>query len=298
MPAFAETQDRPRVLILGATGMLGHRLMRESAGRFQTIATVRSAEVPDSVSAHLSPDNVVTSVAVGDEQALERAFATAEPDAVVNCIGMVKQRPEANDAAALIAANSLFPHQVEAACARHAARLVQVSTDCVFSGSRGGYSEEDRPDPIDLYGRSKLAGEPEGAPTLTLRTSMIGRELDRASGLLEWFLSQEGQVSGFPNAIFSGPTTPVLSRLICDLIATQPQLRGLIHVAAEPISKLALLELVRDRFGLPTQIEPDPSVRIDRSLKYERLREATGWQAPAWEGMISELAEESSNADR
>ena len=144
---------------------------------------------------------------------------------VVNCIGLVKQRPEAADAAALVQANALFPQQLHAACAQRGARLIQISTDCVFAGDRGGYTEADRPDPADLYGRSKLAGEPEGEGVLTLRTSMLGRELDRASGLLEWFLSVRGEAGGYPLAVFTGPTTPVLARLIGDLIERHPGAR-------------------------------------------------------------------------
>jgi dTDP-4-dehydrorhamnose reductase len=292
------TPDRKRVLVLGATGMLGHRLWAEVAERFEAAATVRGSSIPGSAAGVLDPARTLCSISVSDPQSLDRALAEFRPDAVVNCIGMVKQRPEADDPVALMEANSLFPYRAEAACARHGARLIQISTDCVFSGRRGSYAEDDVPDPIDLYGRSKLAGEPEGAETLVLRTSMIGRELDRASGLLEWFLAQDGKVSGFPNAIFSGPTTPVLSRLICDLIEGDGLRAGRFHVGADRISKFELLGLVRDAFGLTTEIEPDPAVRIDRSLDASLLRDAAGWHPPAWPEMIQELAKENGDADR
>ena len=164
----------------------------------------------------------------------------------------------------------------------------------MFAGDRGGYTEADRPDPGDLYGRSKLAGEPEGEGALTLRTSMLGRELDRASGLLEWFLSVRGETGGYPLAVFTGPTTPVLARLIGDLIDRHPELDGIWHVGAEPISKFDLLTLVRDAFGLDVKLVPDPSVEVDRSLDSSRLRAATGWEPPGWYEMVEELA----SADR
>ena len=285
---------RPRVLVLGGTGMLGHVLWGECSERFDALATVRSDEIPERAAGVLDPDRTLTGVRIEDEAAVAVALDRAAPDAVVNCIGLVKQRPEAADAAALVRANALFPHELAAACERRGAHLVHVSTDCVFAGDRGGYAEDDRPDPADLYGRSKLAGEPEGEGVLTLRTSMLGRELDRSSGLLEWFLGVRGEAGGYPRAVFSGPTTPVLARLIGDLIERHPELDGIWHVGAEPISKFDLLTLVRDAFGLEVELVPDPSVEIDRSLDSSRLRAATGWEAPGWYEMVEELA----NADR
>jgi dTDP-4-dehydrorhamnose reductase len=276
------------VLILGGTGMLGHSLWAHCAPRFDAIATVREPEVPPAAAGVLDPQRTITRVSVADFNSVAAAIEQAKPDVVVNCIGLVKQRPEAGDVAELMQANAVFPHQLAAA----GPRLIHISTDCVFSGDRGGYTESDRTDPIDLYGRSKLAGEPTGDGVLTLRTSMLGRELERHSGLLEWFLAAGDRVAGYSNAIFSGPTTPVVCRLIGDLIERGGELDGIWHVGAEPISKLALLELVRDRFGLDTEIEPDPGVRVDRSLDASRLREAFDWNPPAWEEMIEELAEE------
>lgn len=282
---------RPRVLVLGGTGMLGHVLWGECARRFDALATVRDDAVPDRAAGALDPERTLAGVRIEDEGSVAEALDRAAPDAVVNCIGLVKQRAEADDAAALVRANSLFPHQLAVACARRGARLIHVSTDCVFAGDRGGYAEDDRPDPSDLYGRSKLAGEPSGDRVLTLRTSMLGRELGRASGLLEWFCSVRGEASGYPRAVFSGPTTPVLARLIGDLIERHPQLEGIWHVGAEPISKFDLLTLVREAFGLEVRLVPDPSVEVDRSLDGSRLRAATGWEPPGWYEMVEELAD-------
>jgi dTDP-4-dehydrorhamnose reductase len=282
-------EARRRVLVLGGTGMLGHVLWSECSGRFDASATVRSGAIPERAEGVLDPDRTLTGVRIEDEGSVAAALDRAAPEVVVNCIGLVKQRPEAADAAALVRANALFPQELRAACERRGARLIQISTDCVFAGDRGGYTEDDRPDPADLYGRSKLAGEPCGERVLTLRTSMVGRELDRVSGLLEWFLSVRGEASGYPRAIFTGPTTPVLARLICDLIERHPELDGTWHVGAAPISKLDLLTLVRDEFELEVELVPDPSVEVDRSLDSSRLRAATGWEPPSWNEMIAEL---------
>ena len=274
--------------------MLGHVLWRECSARFDASATVRDASLDGPFAGALDPDRTLTGVTVEDLGSVERALAHSDATVAVNCIGLVKQRPEATDAAEEIRINALFPHQLATACAAQGVRLIHISTDCVFSGQQGDYGEADPPDPVDLYGRSKLLGEPQGPGVLTLRTSMIGPELGRAQGLLEWLLSQVGEVRGFTRARFSGPTTPVLARLVADLIERHPELDGTWHVAAEPISKHDLLVRLRDAFGLDLEVVPDPGVAVDRSLDASRLRAATGWVAPSWTEMVTELAEATS----
>jgi dTDP-4-dehydrorhamnose reductase len=205
----------------------------------------------------------------------------------------VKRHPEAPDPVACIGVNALFPHRLGAVCARHGVRLIQLSTDCVFSGRRGGYRECDPPDPEDLYGRSKLLGELDRPGCLTLRTSMIGRELGRQRGLLEWFLAQRGgAVRGFRRAIFTGLTTPALSRILVRVIGEHPGLAGIWHVGSEPISKHDLLVGVRDGAGLDIRIAPDDTYACDRSLDSTRFRRATGITPPSWVEMLDELCAE------
>jgi dTDP-4-dehydrorhamnose reductase len=254
-----------------------------------TFATVRSAAPDD--------ESVVGGVRAEDPESVVRAIEAAAPSVAINCIGVVKQSQVAADAVRLVRANSLFPHQLAAACRERGVRLIHVSTDCVFSGRRGGYTEDDLPDPTDLYGRSKLAGEVAGPGAVTLRSSMIGRELRTRNGLLEWLLSRPAgsSVPGYANAIFSGPTAPELARAIVSVAAEAPELEGTFHVAAEPISKYELLLKLRDAFGLALEVERSPEPVIDRSLDSARFRSATGWEAPDWDSMVAELA---SSADR
>jgi dTDP-4-dehydrorhamnose reductase len=277
------------VLVLGGSGMLGHELWRTCAERFDAYATVRSDEPSGPVTEVLDAGRILAGVRAEEPRTIARALDETQADAVVNCIGIVKQAVD--DAEPAIRVNALFPHQLAAACRERGARLIHISTDCVFSGERGGYAESDLPDPVDTYGRSKLLGEPAMPRALTIRTSMIGRELATSHGLLEWFLAQSGgSVRGFTAAVFSGPTTPVLSRAIADLIERHPERQGLWHVSAEPIAKHDLLLQLRDTFELDVEIEPDDSVVIDRSLDSSRFREATGWEPPSWPEMVAELA--------
>jgi len=277
------------VLVLGGSGMLGHELWRTCAERFDAYATLRSDEPSGPVTEVLDPERIVPGVRADEPRTIARALDETRPDAVVNCIGIVKQAVE--DPEPAIRINALFPHRLAAACRERDVRLIHVSTDCVFSGKTGGYVESDLPDPVDTYGRSKLLGEPATPGALTIRTSMIGRELATSHGLLEWFLGQRGgSVRGFTRAVFSGPTTPVLSRAIADIVERHEALDGLWHLSAEPIAKHDLLVQLRDAFELDVEIAPDDSVVIDRSLDSSRLREATGFLAPSWPEMVAELA--------
>ena len=214
------------------------------------------------------------------------------PDAVLNAIGLVKQLPEGQSPESAIRLNALLPHQIAEACARRRIRLVHVSTDCVFSGALpepARYSEDDLPDARDIYGRSKLLGEVVDPPGLTLRTSIIGRELERASGLLEWFAARSGeQVHGFRRARFSGLTTIELSRLVGRVLREHPELTGLWHVAAEPIDKHALLLKLRDVLRVDCEIVARDKPVLNRALDGSRFERATGYRPPTWNEMLEE----------
>lgn len=274
-----------RVLVLGGSGMLGHKLVQVLGTGAETWATVRGARVPPPLHAA----RTITGVTVEDPASIARALDTSGASVVVNAIGLVKQLDA--DPATVVRANALFPHELAALCAARDLRLVHISTDCVFSGLQGGYTEDDVPDATDRYGRSKLLGEVAGPGCLTLRTSIVGRELHGAHGLLEWFLAQRGgTVRGFTRAVFSGLTTAALAALVGELVAAHPDLDGVWHASAAPIDKDALLHLVRDALEVPVTIEPDDTFVLDRSLDSTRLRAATGWSPPSWPAMIAGLA--------
>lgn len=270
-----------RVLVLGADGMLGHRMARVLAETDAVLGSVRSA--PPAAWARLCPG---VELAVGEEvQALLDRFA---PDAVVNCVGLVKQRP--GDEALFEEVNARLPHRLAGLCAP--ARFVHFSTDCVFSGRRGGYRIEDPPDATDAYGRSKLAGEVDLPHALTLRTSLIGWELKNRHGLLEWFAGNRGRtVKGFRRAVFSGLSTETAARLVAAVLHRHPDLRGVWHVAADPVDKFTLLSDLRDALGwTDTRLTPDDEFVCDRSLDGTPFRAATGWTAPSWRETVHGLA--------
>ncbi len=274
-------------LVLGASGMLGNACLK-ALGRPGDVVrgTVRSAssirQLPETLQAGL-----LSGVDAGDFDSVTRAIEVVRPDVVVNCIGMVKQLAESKDPLVALPLNALFPHRLQRLCAVADARLVHVSTDCVFSGDRGMYLESDRPDADDLYGVSKRLGEVDAANAVTLRTSIIGHELRGARSLIDWFLVQEGPIDGFTRAVFSGVPTVELARIIRDFVVPNPQLRGLYHVSAEPIDKHTLLTLVAREYGRQTVVNPSERLVIDRSLNSDRFRAMTGYAPPTWPDLIA-----------
>lgn len=279
-----------RILVLGASGMLGNAMIRVMGQdeRHEIFGSARSTWVKKYFYTELA-DRIVTGIDVENADTMARLFAEIRPEVVVNCVGLVKQLAEANDPLSALPINAILPHRLARLCELVQARLVHISTDCVFSGRKGGYTEIDEPDAQDLYGRSKLLGEVDYPHAVTLRTSIIGHELNSAHGLIGWFLAQEVGVKGYTKAIFSGLPTCELARVIREFVLPKPELHGLYHVAAEPISKHELLQLVNQEYGKGLQIEPDDQLKIDRSLNAQRFREATGYKAPTWPQLIAQM---------
>lgn len=270
--------------------MVGHKLWQRLQREFQTYATIRGGSSRLQALKISDAGRLICHVNTCDFDSVVNAVRTVRPDVVINCIGVVKQCAESQDPVTAIGVNALFPHRLARLAGAAGARFITLSTDCVFSGKRGAYSELDTPDATDLYGRSKLLGEVQGEGCLTLRTSVIGRQLENNYGLIEWFLSQEGKtIKGFTKAIFSGLTTHALAEIIAEIIENHGSLHGVWHMASEPISKYALLNLVRDAINLSVDIIPDDTFVCDRSLDGSRLHAKTGIAAPSWPVMIERL---------
>ena len=286
------TDSKPTtVLVLGATGMLGNAMLRlfSASQGFTAEGSVRSTAGVRLLAETLRA-SIHTGVDVENPDALTGLFSRVRPQVVVNCIGLVKQMAEADDPLAALPINAMLPHRLSRLCGLVGARLVHISTDCVFAGTRGGYTEIDTPDAQDVYGRSKLLGEVTGdAHAITLRTSIIGHELASAHGLVGWFLAQTHPVRGYARAVFSGFPTVELAHIVRDHVLPRPDLHGLYQVSAAPIDKLALLRLVATQYGRVTAIEPDDRVVIDRSLDSTRFRGATGYVPPDWPELVRRM---------
>jgi dTDP-4-dehydrorhamnose reductase len=276
-----------KILVIGATGLIGSAMLRVLSERsaWQVFGTVRS----DKAKKLFLPDiatRLIFNVDVEQHDSLICAINKIRPDVVINCAGLTKHKSEADDPLRAIPLNSLMPHRLAGICKLLGARLIHVSTDCVFSGDKGNYTEDDYSDARDIYGKSKALGDLTYPNTVTLRTSTIGHELETRYGLLEWFLLQERSCKGFSRAIFSGLPTVVFAELVRDIVIPKAELSGLYHVAAQPISKFDLLTLIASVYDKQIEITPDKTLVIDRSLNSERFRAATGYIAPNWPTLI------------
>ena len=279
-----------KVLILGSTGMLGNAMFRFLSAESGLIAygTARNENSRRYFPHNLS-SQIIVGVDVENHDSLVKLFASVLPDVVINCVGLVKQLAESNDPLLAVPINTLLPHRLAALCQIAGARLVHISTDCVFSGAKGNYLESDFPDAHDLYGRSKLLGEIDFLHAITLRTSIIGHELSGTRSLVEWFLAQQGSVEGFKRAVFSGLPTVELAGVIRDFVLPRPDLHGLYHVAAKPISKFDLLKLIARTYGKPIEIVPSDGLVVDRSLNAERFGRETGYVPPEWPVLVKRM---------
>lgn len=285
-----------RVLVLGGDGMLGHRLLKDLAPHHDVKVTLRRSRLEYERFGLFTAENSFDEVEVRDHQRLAEVFAATAPDVVINAVGIVKQHRAANEIVESLEVNALLPHRLASLCDIADARLIHISTDCVFAGDRGNYAEDSIADALDIYGRTKHLGEVSGPGCLTIRTSMIGLELHRKLSLVEWYLAQTGKIRGFKNAIFTGLTTAEIGRVLKLLIKDYPQLSGVYHVAAQPISKYDLLKRLTELAGRKdVVVEPDTEFHCDRSLIGERFSTATGYKAPDWDTMLTELAGEIRN---
>jgi len=286
-----------KVMVLGGAGMLGHKMFQTLRERFAgTFCTVWEdmRKAPFNRVELLQGNDVITGVDVTAFQALEAVLSAFRPEYVVNCVGVIKQRAEAVSPIPSITINSLLPHKLAQMAARWGGRVIHFSTDCVFNGKRGSYTEEDLSDAEDLYGKSKFLGEVAGANALTLRTSIIGRELTEHRSLLDWFLAQNHKtVRGYRRVIYSGVTTNYIAELVASIIREHPGLNGLYQTTSEPVSKYDLLRLLREAYQLDVRIEPDDAETSDRSMRCDRLREAIAYQCPPWPVLARQLAEDS-----
>lgn len=282
------------ILVLGGTGMLGHKMFPQLRKRFpETYCTIRGS-IRDAALEHIElfqAGNVCEGVDAADYASLERLLRERQPKVIVNCVGVVKQRREAQKALHSVRVNALLPHQLAETCSAWGGRLIHISTDCVFSGRRGGYRETDVTDAEDLYGRTKALGETVAENALTLRTSIIGRELFHFQSLLEWFVAQDHtRVLGYQRAMYSGTTTSELAAVVGDIIKDHPRLTGLYQVTGPTVSKCELLSLLRDAYALDVEIIPDNEFFCDRSMNGEKFCAATSYVSPGWPQLAKELA--------
>ncbi len=280
-----------KVLILGGSGMLGHKMYEVLAEDFDTWVTFRQEPITFYRYGIFDRNKIIYPVDAFNLASVKDAIEKVKPDVVINCIGIIKQIKEAKEPLISIEINSLFPHRLYKYCSAMGIEVIHISTDCVFSGKKGMYKEGNFSDAEDLYGRTKYLGEIQGKGALTVRTSIIGRELKTTNGLLEWLFSQEGRtIKGYKNVIFAGYTAIGFAKIIARCIKEFTFLEGIYHIASNPISKFDLLMKFKRALNLNIEIEPSEAERIDRSLDNTKFVQATHYQVPNWDELVEEFA--------
>jgi dTDP-4-dehydrorhamnose reductase len=280
-----------KILVLGGSGMLGHKLVQVWKDKFDVWTTLRGNFDNYKNLNTFEKDKTFENISAENHEDIEKIINDIKPEVIVNAIGVIKQLPTANDIIKTLTINSIFPHRLSEIAGKVNARLICISTDCVFGGEKGNYNEKDVPDAYDLYGKSKNLGEVTARNCLTIRTSIIGREIKTSHSLVEWFLSNQGKkIKGYKEAVFSGFPTIILADILADLIVNHKNLNGLYHVSSEAINKLELLELIKKEYQVRVEIEPSSDLKIDRSLDSTKFRKATGFKPLSWGKMIKVMA--------
>ena len=282
------------ILVLGATGMLGHMLVRVLSKTHSVFGTISTPyDQNDNIDRLLPRSQCIDQVDVTDVSRVVSVIRKGQPDVVLNCVGLIKHKMDERRILDAILINSVFPHQLAEMCTEFGTRLIHFSTDCVFAGTPGMKRMTDIPDAVDVYGSTKRLGEVDYGTSLTLRTSFIGRQIFGGEELVEWAISQRGQtISGYQNAIYTGLTTRALSGVVAQVIDWCPDLVGLYQVASSPISKFDLLSELNARLRLGMTINRNTTFECDRTLDGSEFSKVTGIQVPSWESMLSELCED------
>lgn len=269
-----------KLLILGGNGMAGHMLADyfRRQGKHHVFHTTRDKN--DLGGLYVDADDIA---------GVEKLVEIVSPHCMINAMGVLNQFAE-RDRIGAYHVNGFLPHRLRRAADNIHARLIHISSDCVFEGTRGGYTEEDIPDGTSVYALTKSLGEVRAPGHLTIRTSIIGPEIRQGGiGLMEWFLAQKGRVSGYERVMWNGVTTLELAKVIDSLLDSD--LSGLIHLAhPEPVSKYRLLQMMQSAFRKEgVEIIPEQTPVQDRTLVCTRSDVTV--RLPSYPRMLTELAE-------
>lgn len=269
-----------KLLILGGNGMAGHMLVDyfRRQGKHNVFHTTRDKK--DLSGLYVDADDIA---------GVEKLVDIVSPHCIINAMGVLNQFAE-RDKIGAYHVNGFLPHRLRRVAESVHARFIHISTDCVFEGTRGGYTEDDKPDGTSVYAITKSLGEVYDPGHVTIRTSIIGPEIRSGGiGLMEWFLAQSGKVSGYSRVMWNGVTTLELAKAV-DALLDSP-VSGLIHLAhPEPLSKHELLKQIQIAFDKrDVEIVPEDMYVQDRTL--QSTRPDFSWEFPSYAAMLAELAE-------
>jgi len=278
----------PKVLILGSSGLIGSTLYKflRKKNDLVVFGTARNINMG-------SDTSLIGNV---DFLNIDNSFnfiSEIAPSIVINCVGITKHSMHYNKIGDVSFLNSMLPHFLSDLSNIFNFKLIHISSDCVFDGQRGNYSELDLPDSKDLYGKSKFLGELDGrSRNITIRTSTIGHENLTKYGLLEWFLNQHGSCNGFSKAFFSGLTTIELANILYKYFIFDDSVSGLYNLAGPKINKFDLLKIIARVYKKDIEIKEDQTFCIDRSLNASKFNNKFGYPVKEWDLMVREMKED------
>ncbi|CDG15874.1 dTDP-4-dehydrorhamnose reductase family protein [Xenorhabdus doucetiae] len=279
-----------KILIIGANGMLGGSLLRHfsSCENYEVLGSTRNENSAQKLKKQ-GFDNIIPGISLESTENIDKLISEFKPDFLFNCVGIIKQLDSSKNHIESIEINALLPHKLAKICTKNQTKLIHFSTDCVFSGKNGLYKETDIADASDLYGKSKLLGEVLYDGHITLRTSIIGHEIDTCHSLVDWFLYQNKAINGFSKAIFSGLPTCYVAEILEEYVLPNQSLAGLYHLSVDPINKYELLKLVNSIYNKNCNIYESKELVIDRSLDSSLFREKTGFIPEDWNSLIRKM---------
>lgn len=280
-----------RILILGGNGMIGHKIFQVISNKhLDTWVLFKKSFNDISFNEIFNKTNIIDNFDLSNFHKLSTLLNNLKPEVIINAVGITIRRGIDNIPSKSIQINSALPHFINEWVILNNKRLIHFSTDCVFSGDQGSYTENSIPDARDIYGKSKALGEVSSKNTLTLRGSMIGREIENKTELLEWVLSQRNkQLKAFSNVIYSGITTIRMAKLVLKIIEEFPQMHGIYNVSSECISKYDLIKLFVKEFNISIDIISDDSYISKKDLDSTKFYNELGIDKPNWNDLIIEL---------
>lgn len=280
---------KKKILILGIDGMIGHKIAQLLEQENNLFGTTRKTIGPKKLG--LKTSNLIKKDF--DKNQSLGFLDNLNPDIIINCIGITTRRINNDNISNLEFINSRLPHYLNEWTEKNDKRLIHFSTDCVYSGKSGMYTESDNPDAIDLYGKSKAIGEINNTKALTIRTSLIGREVYNHTELFEWlYKNKSGKVYGYENVYYSGLTTIRMSKILEKIINYYPDLQGVFNISSKPITKYSLLKLINRHFKFEIQVKKDLKIKSNKVLISKKITEITDIEIPTWEDLILEFKED------
>ena len=278
-----------KVLILGSDGMIGHKIAQSLNDECELILSSRKSISLDTIGVKRGKILFHDLITDNLDSMLKKIF----PDLIINCAGITTRRGVKDNIQNTRLLNSDIPHKLDSWANLNSKKLIHFSTDCVFSGSRGNYLDNDISDANDTYGKTKAAGEVNSFNTLTIRCSMIGRELYNFTELFEWLVKNKNKnIDGYSKVFYSGITTVRMGKIISKIIKEDINLTGIYNISSIPISKFDLLHKLSNAFGLNVDITENKNIKSNKVLNSKKFTEITGIKTPDWDDLISEFVED------